>query len=109
MTTYCIVCTNYVGKDKFSNGQILNHQYSEVFPAEPNFRMVIWSDGLTGEFKNKFSANLLEELSCKFRRDFCFNFWQEVMVKGSWIQWVEMSKLFFVSVPYKTMISCVHG
>jgi hypothetical protein len=73
-TTYCI-CTDYQQKDKYCNAVILRHLYSSVFPkVEGLQREVIWSDGPSGEFKNRFSVHLLQELSRVHGIDFSWKF-----------------------------------
>jgi hypothetical protein len=74
-TTYCIA-TDYECKDKFSNSVFLRHLYSSVFTKEVEGieREVIWSDGPSGEFKNRFSVKLIQELSYEQGINFSWKF-----------------------------------
>ena len=50
-----LICTDYQGKDKFSNGTFLEYLYeNELLNDRIVLNKVIWRDGPTAEFKNKF-------------------------------------------------------
>ena len=49
------ICTSYKGKDKFAIGRFLDHLYENEIPEDESVeKEIIWSDGLSSEFKNKF-------------------------------------------------------
>ena len=60
-----LVCRNYKGKDKFSNGTENELKHDNKVMNE-----VIWSDGPTAEFKNKFMHQFIENLSLKCNKLF---------------------------------------
>ena len=64
MTTKAfVICTNYKGKDKFANGKFLDYLYeNEILEDESVEKEIIWSDGPSSEFKNKFMRHLMEIL-----------------------------------------------
>ena len=48
-----LICTNYKGKDKFSNGTFLEYFYeNELQYDDKVMKEILWSDGPTVEFKN---------------------------------------------------------
>ena len=63
-----LVCRNYKGKDKFSNGTFLEYLY------ENELQHVIWSDDPTAEFKNKFMHQFIENLSLKCNKFFTWKY-----------------------------------
>ena len=71
-----LICTEYKGKDKFSNGVFLEHLYDKelTHDHDDNFKEVIWSDGPTGEFKNKYMRQFIEKLSMKYSKPFTWKF-----------------------------------
>ena len=69
-----LICSNYKGKDKFSNGVFLEHIYEKELSHDRDFKEVIWSDGPTSEFKNKFMRHLIEKLSLKYNKTFTWKF-----------------------------------
>ena len=69
------ICTDYKGKDKFSNGTFLEHLYeNELLNDGKVLNKVIRSDGPTAEFKNKFMRQLTENLSLKYNKPFTWKF-----------------------------------
>ena len=71
--TFCIA-TDYQNKDKYANYVFLKHLYGEEFPEEPDLKEVIWSDGPSGEFKNRYTVSTLKELSDEFDKEFDWKF-----------------------------------
>ena len=70
-----LICTDYKGKDKFSNGTFLEHLYeNELLNDGKVLNKVIRSDGPTAEFKNKFMRQLIENLSLKYNKPFTWKF-----------------------------------
>ena len=70
-----LICTDYKGKDKFSNGTFLEHLYeNELLNDGEGLNEVIWSDGPTAEFKNKFTKQLIQNLSLKCNKPFTWKF-----------------------------------
>ena len=69
------ICTNYKGKDKFATGAFLEHLYAnEIARDDEVTREVIWSDGPTSEFKNKFMRQLIENLSTQYCKPFVWKY-----------------------------------
>ena len=69
-----LICSNYKGKDKFSNGTFLEHIYEKELSHDGDMDEVIWSDGPTSEFKNKYMRHLIEKLSLKYNKKFTWKF-----------------------------------
>ena len=70
-----IICTDYKSKDKFSNGVFFQKLYDQVISkSEEVEEEIIWSDGPTSEFKNKFMVHLLAFLSEKHGKKFLWKF-----------------------------------
>ena len=64
--------TNYKGKDKFSSGLFIETLYKEhILPNETVQEEIIWSDGLTSEFKNRYMRHLIQKLSAIYNKTFC--------------------------------------
>ena len=54
-----VICTNYKRKDKFATGKFLDHLHENEIPEDDNVeKEIIWSDGLSLEFKNKLMRHL---------------------------------------------------
>ena len=74
-TNTFLFCTNYKNKDKFSNGVFLEHLYKHEIPADESVKQeIIWSDGPTSEFKNRYTRKLMEGLSETFNKEFVWKF-----------------------------------
>ena len=74
-TKAMMLCTNYKGKDKFSTGLFLNMLYNDYIPSNEHVSTkVIWSDGLSSEFKNQYMRFLIQELSKKHGKPFIWKF-----------------------------------
>ena len=74
-TKTVLICTDYKGKDKFSNGTFLEYLYeNELLNDGKVLNEVIWSDGPTAEFKNKFMRQLIQNLSLKYNKPFTWKF-----------------------------------
>ena len=70
-----LICTDYKGKDKFSNGTFLEYLYeNELLNGGKVLNEVIWSDGPTAEFINKFMRQLIQNLSLKYSKPFTWKF-----------------------------------
>ena len=70
-----VICTNYQGKDKFAIGKFLDHLYENEIPEDDSVeKEIIWSDGPSLEFKNKFMRHLMETLSKKYAKPFMWKF-----------------------------------
>ena len=70
-----LICTDYKGKDKLSNGTFLEYLYeNELLNDGKVLNKVIWSDGPTAEFKNKFMRQLFQNLSLKYNKPFTWKF-----------------------------------
>ena len=66
---------NYKGKDKFSTGLFLNMLYNDYIQSSEYVNTkVIWSDGPSSEFKNKYMGFLIQELSKKHGKPFIWKF-----------------------------------
>ena len=70
-----VICTNYKGKDKFAIGKFLDHLYENEIPEDESVeKEIIWSDGPSSEFKNKFMRHLMETPSKKYAKPFMWKF-----------------------------------
>ena len=70
-----IFCTDYKRKAKFSTGIFLNMIYSDFMSPNENIDTeIIWSDGPSSEFKNKYMCFLIQELSKKHGKPFIWKF-----------------------------------
>ena len=70
-----VICTNYKGKDKFAIRKFLDHLYeNEISEDDSVEKEIIWSDGPSSEFKNKFMRHLMETLSKKYATPFMWKF-----------------------------------
>ena len=68
-------CTNYKGKGKFSTGLFLNMLYNDYISSNEHLTTeVIWSNGPSSEFKNKYMCFLIQELSKKHGKPFIWKF-----------------------------------
>ena len=68
-------CTKYKGKDKFSTGLFLNMLYNDYISSNEHVTTkVIWSNGPSSEFKNKYMCFLIQELSKKYGKPFIWKF-----------------------------------
>ena len=66
-----VIFTNYKGKDKFAIGKFLDHLYENEIPEDESVKKeIIWSDGPSSEYKNKFMRHLMENLSKKYAKPF---------------------------------------
>ena len=66
-----VICTNYKGKDKFAIRKFLDHLYeNEISEDDSVEKEIIWLDGPSSEFKNKFMRHLMETLSKKYAKPF---------------------------------------
>ena len=65
-TTTMAICTDCKSKDKFSNGTFLKYLYDNIIPKNNEVKEeIIWSDGPTSEFKNKYMCHLMDKFSTK--------------------------------------------
>ena len=70
-----LICTDYKGNDKLSKGTFIEYLYgNEFFNDGKVLNEVIWSDGPTTEFKNKFMRQLIQDLSLKYSKPFTWKF-----------------------------------
>ena len=70
-----LICTDYKGNDKFSKGKFIEYLYGNEFLNDGKvLNEVIWSDGPTTEFKNKFMRQLIQDLSLKYSKPFTWKF-----------------------------------
>ena len=70
-----VICTNYKGKDKFASGKFIDHLYENKIPEDDIVeKEIIWSDGPSSEFKNKFMWHLMKTLSKKYAKPFMWKF-----------------------------------
>ena len=70
-----LICTDYKGNDKFSKGTFIEYLYGNEFLNDGKvLNEVIWSDGPTTEFKNKFMRQLIQDLSLKYSKPFTWKF-----------------------------------
>ena len=62
-----VISRNYKGKDKFATGKFLDHLHENEIPEDDSIeKEIIWSNGPSSEFKNKFMWHLMETLSKKY-------------------------------------------
>ena len=74
-TTTMVICTDYKSKDKFSNGTFLEYLYDNITPKNDEVKEeIIWSDGPTSEFKNKYMCHLMDKFSTKYNKRFLWKF-----------------------------------
>ena len=70
-----LICTDYKGKDQFSNGKFLEYLYENEFLNDGKvLNEFVWSDGPTTEFKNKCMRQLIQNLSLKYNKSFTWKF-----------------------------------
>jgi len=72
-------------KEKNTISTFIQHLYEELQPNSPdmkNVEEVIWTDGPSSEFKNRFMAHLLQELSTKYKKIFKWKFFATSHGKG---------------------------
>ena len=79
-----IICSDSKNKDKDTIFVFLNLLYEEILRKDNSKRYneVIWSDGPSSEFKNKFMVRTLQVLSEKFNRDFTWKYFATSHGKG---------------------------
>ena len=66
-----VICTDYRSKDKFSNTIFLEYLYDNIIPKNDEVEEeIIWSDGPTSEFKNKYMCHLMDKISTKYNKRF---------------------------------------
>ena len=59
------------GRTKFAIRKFLDHLYeNEISEDDSVEKEIIWSDGPSSEFKNKFMRHLMETLSKKYAKPF---------------------------------------
>ena len=65
-------CTDYKSKDKFSKGTFLEYLYDKIIAKKDEIdeEEIIWSDGPTSEFKNKYMCHLMNTFSTKYSKRF---------------------------------------
>ena len=64
-----VICTNYKGKNIFANGKFLDHLYeNEILEDESIEKEIIWSDGPSSGFNDKFMRQLMGTLSEKYAK-----------------------------------------
>ena len=70
-----VIFTNYKGKDKSAIGKFLDHFYENEIPEDESIKKeIIWSDGPSSEFKNKFMRHLMKTLTKKYAKPFMWKF-----------------------------------
>ena len=80
-TTTMVICTDYKFKDKFCNGTFLGYLYDIVVPKNDEVKEeIIWSDGPTSEFQNKYMCLWINFLP-NITRGFYGNFQQLLIAK----------------------------
>ena len=74
-TKSMLYSTNYKGKDVFAIGVFLHDIYSEELVMDSDIQTeIIWSDGISSEFKNQFMRQLIEDLSLQCKKKFIWKF-----------------------------------
>jgi hypothetical protein len=70
-----LICSDTREKDKDTVAAFLFALYEgHLFPNDEIDEEIIWSDGPTSEFKNKFTMKLLHQLSVMFKKKFTWKF-----------------------------------
>ena len=81
-----VICSDTKDKEKNSVTAFVKHLYDkELTPLSSEMQAVeevIWTDGLSSEFKNRFMAALLKELSQKFNKIFTWKYFATSHGKG---------------------------
>ena len=73
--TTMVICTDYRSKDKFSNRIFLEYLYHNIIPKnDEDEEEIIWSDGPTSEFKNKYMCHFMDKFSTKYNKRFLWTF-----------------------------------
>ena len=74
-TTTTVICTDYKSKGKCSNRNFLEYPYDNIIPKNDEVEEeIIWSDGPTSEFKNKYMCHLFDKSSTKYNKRFLWKF-----------------------------------
>ncbi len=70
-----LICSDTKDKDKDTIAAFIFALYeNHLFPSDQVDEEIIWSDGPTSEFKNKFTMKLLHQLSSQFQKQFSWKF-----------------------------------
>ena len=70
-TKSMLYSNNYKDKDKFVIGVFLHDTYSKELVMNSDIQTeIIWSDGPSSEFKNKFMQQLTEDLSLQYKKNY---------------------------------------
>lgn len=81
-----LICSDTKEKEKNTVAAFVNHLYDkELVPDSPVMQgteEVIWTDGPSSEFKNRFMASLLKELSVKYNKTFTWKYFATSHGKG---------------------------
>ncbi len=68
-----LICSDTKDKDTIAAFIFALHE-NHLFPSDQVDEEIIWSDGPTTEFKNKFTMKLLHQLSSQFQKQFSWKF-----------------------------------
>ena len=75
LKTTMVICTDYKSKDKFSNRTFLEYLYDNIIPKNDEVKEeIIWSDGPTSQFKNKYLCYLMNRFSTKYIKSILWKF-----------------------------------
>lgn len=79
-----VICSDTKQKDKDSIFTFVTYLYERIFEAENDkiFKEIIWSDGPSSEFKNRFMVTLLIFLSKKYNKKFEWKYFATSHGKG---------------------------
>ena len=70
-----LICSDCGSKGMESSAVFLNQIYDQMgVDSDDGMKEVIWSDGPTSEFKNRFMVETLKQLSAKYNKEFTWKF-----------------------------------
>ena len=70
-----VICTDNKSKDKFSNKTFLEYHCDNIISKNDEVEEdIIWSDGPTSDFKNKYIYYLMDKFSTKYSNRFLWTF-----------------------------------
>ena len=75
-----IICSDSNDKGKHTVLAFIDHLYDHILKEGPEADgEVIWTDGPSSKFKNKYMTNALEILSKKHKRSFSWKYFAKVL------------------------------
>lgn len=80
-----LICSDTSEKEKNTVKAFIEKMYQEIRPnaTENNyFEEIIWTDGPSSEFKNRYMAMLLQDLSIKYKKTFHWKYFATAHGKG---------------------------